>query len=101
MAQGQAEPEQVCSALEMTGQSRIRRIGTDQSQGIDGLDQDSSKQNSSQCRSNSRAYQTHGRKRHDTSSGAGAGKGLAREGHDRIMPKKDMIDIGKVGQVST
>ena len=42
------------------------------------------------------------RKRHDRASEAmRTRKGQAREGHDRIMPKKDMTEIEKVGQVST
>ena len=41
------------------------------------------------------------RKRHDRASEAGTGKGQAKEGHDKIMPKKDMAEIEKVGQVST
>ena len=40
-------------------------------------------------------------KRHDRSSETRAGKCKAREGHGRIMPKKDMAELGKVGQVST
>ena len=42
------------------------------------------------------------RKRYDRASEAmRTRKGQAREGHDRIMPKKDMTEIEKVGQVST
>ena len=39
------------------------------------------------------------RKRHDRAIEARTGKRQAREGHDRIMPKKDMAEIVKVGQV--
>ena len=41
------------------------------------------------------------RKKRGRASEAMTGKGQAREGHDRIMPKKDVTEIGKVGQVST
>ena len=39
--------------------------------------------------------------RHDRTSEARTGKGKAREEHDRIMPKKDMTEPDRVGQVST
>ena len=39
------------------------------------------------------------RKRHDRAVEAGTGKLQARERHDRIMPKKDMAENVKEGQV--
>ena len=41
------------------------------------------------------------RKRRDRASEGRTGKGQAREGHDRIMPTKDIAEIDKVGQVTT
>ena len=39
------------------------------------------------------------RKRHGRAIENRTGKRQAREGHDRIMPKKDVTEIVKVGQV--
>ena len=39
-------------------------------------------------------------KRHGRASETRIGKGQAREGHNRIMPRKDITEIDKVGQVS-
>ena len=103
-APGQAEPGQVYSVLERNGRGRTRRIGIDQSQGRAGPDQVSSKQDS-QGRSRSRANQVHGeeeaRQRPGHGSEARTWKCKAREGHDSMMPKKDMTEFSKVGQAST
>ena len=58
------------------------------SQGIAGSDQDSSKQGSGQSRRRSRADQTYDKEEERQSDEAGSGKGIAIEGHDRIMPKE-------------
>ena len=49
--------------------------------------------------SRSRTDETETGKRHDRASEASAGKDKATEGHDRIMPKKDMaeLDQGRAG----
>ena len=39
-------------------------------------------------------------KRHGRASEIRIGKGQAREGHDRILPRNDMTQSDKVGQVS-
>ena len=94
---GQAEPglvgeipEQVFSAQERNGQSRTRGIDKIKSQGKGVPDQDSSKQDGGEVRSRPRADQKHDRKEERKSKRGRDKRSEAREGHDRIMPKKDM-----------
>ena len=94
---GKARTGLLCT--ERNGQSWARRIGTGQSQGRAGPDHDSSKQKSSQRLSRSTADQTHDKEEARQSNRGQDRKCQAREGHDRIMPKKDVAEIVKVGQV--
>ena len=94
-------PGQVSSALERNGQRRTRRIGEIKGQGRTGPDQDGSKQGSGQDRSRPRADQKRGRKRGTNSKRGSDRRSKAREGHSRIMPKREMQGLTKLGQVCT
>ena len=84
---------QVCSALERNGQSRARRTSKDQSQRRAGPDRDCSKRTVTKVEADLAQAKHMARKRHGRASDAQTEKGKTREGHDRIMPKKDIAEF--------
>ena len=88
------------SALELNGQSGARRKGHIQAREQQEWIRTVASRTSAKIEANIGQIKPTTWKRHDRASETRIGKCQAREGHDSIMPKKDMIEIDNLGKVS-